>query len=78
MIKYYKIAIDEEGNYDSDCFLKVEDNKLPVIVQKSALQNKLVNIGAKKIRMQRDLLSAESDEQDALREIDLLTQLFNS
>ena len=77
-VQYFKIQIDNIGNFSDDCLTKIERGKIPVIVQKSALQNRLVNIGAKKTRMQRDINDLTTEEQNILDEIQEMELVFNS
>jgi len=65
-----KIKIDELGNTSLDSLVMTEPEKVPVIVQKSALQNKLVNLGNKK----RSLLVSINDINDQERDINLQIQ----
>lgn len=72
-IQYLRIIPD-----NNDCLVKIEEGKLPIIIQKSALQNRLVNIGAKKTKMQRDINDLSNEEQNILDEIDKMDLVFNS
>lgn len=73
MSKYSKIIIDDAGNTHLDSVTYSEDEKIPVIIQRSALINKLAQLGSKKIALQRsiiDLTSEESNTSELLAKVD--------
>lgn len=73
IIQYKRISLD-----NNDCLVKIEEGKIPVIIQKSALQNRLINIGSKKTKLQRDINDLTTEEQNILDEIQEMELVFNS
>lgn len=76
-VKYLRLPIDEEGNFDDDNFIKIDGDKNPVLIQKSALQNRLVLIASKKVKLQKDINDLSIDEDNTLSEIDSINSIIN-